>query len=421
MSRLLAIMGSAETTPTMIKPHRRIFAAVGDAPAVMLDTPYGFQENADDITARAQDYFTRSVGRDVQVASYRSADVDALAAETARTRVREAGWVFAGPGSPTYALRAWRGSGLRDLIVDKLERGGAVVFSSAAALTVGIATVPVYEIYKAGEAPRWDEGLDLLAPLGLRAAVIPHYDNAEGGHHDTRFCYLGERRLLQMEALLPDDACVLGVDEHTVLTIDLDAGTADVAGLGTFTVRRHGASVVFPSGTTMSLDELRAVATGATSASPPSARQATAAVAAVSGAPADGEPAPRTPLLDEARRLDEVFTAALAARDVPGAVGAILELDGTLEAWRGDNSPTDEPERARGVFRSMLVRLGELAVTGAQDPRALLGPVVEVALVERVNARAAKDFAASDRIRDALAAAGVEVRDTPEGQVWVLS
>lgn len=418
MSRILAIMGSAETTPTMIKPHRRIFATVGDAPAVMLDTPYGFQENADDITARAQDYFTRSVGRDVQVASYRTADVDALAAETARTRVREAGWVFAGPGSPTYALRAWRGSGLRDLIVDKIERGGAVVFSSAAALTVGIATVPVYEIYKAGEAPRWEDGLDLLAPLGLRAAVIPHYDNAEGGHHDTRFCYLGERRLVQMEALLPDEACVLGVDEHTVLTIDVDAGTADVAGLGTVTVRRRGESVVFPTGTVLSLDELRATCAGAavTHAVP-----AAAAPAVAPDAPADGDaPAPRTPLLDEARRLDAEFAAAIEARDVPAAVRAVLELEETLEAWRGDNAATDEPDRARGVMRSMIVRLGELAVTGAQDPRDTLGPVVEVALAERAAARAGKDWAASDRIRDALGAAGVEVRDTPDGQVWVL-
>lgn len=417
MSRILAIMGSAETTPTMIKPHRRIFAAVGDAPAVMLDTPYGFQENADDITARAQDYFARSVGREVDVASFRSADVDPLTAETARTRVREAGWVFAGPGSPTYALRAWRGSGLRDLVVDKIERGGAVVFSSAAALTVGLATVPVYEIYKAGEAPRWEDGLDLLAPLGLRAAVIPHYDNAEGGHHDTRFCYLGERRLVQMEALLPDDACVLGVDEHTVLTIDLDAGTADVAGLGTMTVRRRGASVVFPAGTVLSLDELRAACAGEATTT---AAAAPAVAPVVAPEAADGAPAPRTPLLDEARRLDEAFTAALAARDVPSAVRALLELEETLEAWRGDNAATDEPDRARGVLRSMLVRLGEVAVTGAQDPRRTLGPVVEVALAERAAARAARDWAASDRIRDALGAAGVEVRDTPDGQVWVL-
>ena len=424
MTRILAIMGSAETTPTMIKPHRRIFAAVGDVPAVMLDTPYGFQENADDISARAQEYFTRSVGRDVQVASYRSADVDALAAETARTRVAEAGWVFAGPGSPTYALRAWRSSGLPSLIVDKLQRGGAVVFSSAAALTVGLATVPVYEIYKAGEPPRWDEGLDLLASAGLRAAVIPHYDNAEGGHHDTRYCYLGERRLVAMEALLPDDAFVLGVDEHTVLTIDLDAGTADVAGLGGVTVRRRGAVVVLPTGTTLTLDELgatgrgemgparrRAAGTEPGTATPPPTEAASAAAATVM----------RTPLLDEARRLDGEFAAALAALDAPAAVRVVLELEETLEMWRADNSATDEPVRARGILRSMLVRLGELAVHGARDPRAVLGPVVEVALAERAAARIGKDWAASDRIRDALAATGIEVRDTAEGQVWVLS
>jgi len=61
-------------------------------------------------------------------------------------------------------------------------------------------------------APRWLEGLDLLgAATGLRAAVVPHYDNAEGGTHDTRFCYMGERRLRKLEATLPEGAFVLGV------------------------------------------------------------------------------------------------------------------------------------------------------------------------------------------------------------------
>jgi len=45
-----------------------------------------------------------------------------------------------------------------------------------------------------GRGPPLAAGLDLLAPAtGLRAAVVPHYDNAEGGTHDTRFCYMGER------------------------------------------------------------------------------------------------------------------------------------------------------------------------------------------------------------------------------------
>ena len=95
-----------------------------------------------------------------------------------------------------------------------------------------MATVPVYEIYTAGEPPRWEDGLDLLRTTGLSAAVIPHFDNAEGGTHDTRFCYLGERRLTSLERRLAADTCVLGVDEHTACVFDLDRGTADVRGRG---------------------------------------------------------------------------------------------------------------------------------------------------------------------------------------------
>ena len=42
-------------------------------------------------------------------------------------------------------------------------------------------------------------------------------------------------------------------------------------------------------------------------------------------------------------------------------------------------------------------------------------------LIAREAARAAKDFAASDRLRDELAALGVAVKDTPSGQEWSLS
>jgi cysteinyl-tRNA synthetase len=41
-------------------------------------------------------------------------------------------------------------------------------------------------------------------------------------------------------------------------------------------------------------------------------------------------------------------------------------------------------------------------------------------LEQRAAARAERDFATSDALRDQLAAMGVEVRDTPEGQVWAV-
>ncbi len=133
--------------------------------------------------------------------------------------IRSSDWVFAGPGSPTYALARWRGQ-IADALRDRIAAGtGLTIIASAAAAAIGSLALPVYEIYKVGADPHWLEGLDLLAVLGLKVALIPHYDNAEGGTHDTRFCYLGERRLAMIEPELPADAAVLGVDEHTALVL----------------------------------------------------------------------------------------------------------------------------------------------------------------------------------------------------------
>ena len=63
VSGVLALMGSGETSPTMVTPHRRLAARLGPAPsAVILETPYGFQVNTPDISRRAREYFERSVG-----------------------------------------------------------------------------------------------------------------------------------------------------------------------------------------------------------------------------------------------------------------------------------------------------------------------------------------------------------------------
>ncbi|MFG2615781.1 hypothetical protein [Streptomyces anulatus] len=100
-------------------------------------------------------------------------------------------------------------------------------------------------------------GLDLLGALGLPVAVIPHYDNAEGGTHDTRFCYLGEPRLAALEHELPDESAVLGIDEHTAVIVDLSTSLVRVWGRGVMTIRRRGASVLVPGGPALPLEQLR--------------------------------------------------------------------------------------------------------------------------------------------------------------------
>ncbi|MDQ1392812.1 MAG: hypothetical protein QOF30_1789 [Acidimicrobiaceae bacterium] len=411
--RLLVIMGSGETSPTMVKTHREVFARLGEsAHAVVLDTPFGFQENADDISARALDYFRHSVGRAVEVASLRRADLDPVAREAALARIRQAQWVFAGPGSPTYTLRQWAGTEIPDLLADKLGHGGVVNFASAAALTLGQVTVPVYEIYKSGADPAWEDGLDLLSPLGLPVAVIPHYDNAEGGNHDTRFCYLGERRLRVLESQLPPSAFVLGIDEHTGCVFDLDAGTATVVGLGQVTVRRMGCSSVVPSGSTMTIDALVAMAMGG------SGKSLAVGGSGVGGGTASEPSTTPSPLLATVRQHEAAFDAALACGDIDGAVRAVLDLDDALAAWSADTLQSNEQERGRGALRRMISRLGELARVGARDPRELIGPYVERLLALRDSARQARRFDEADGIRDELVALGVSIRDTAKGTEW---
>src|SRR5258708_7359837 len=131
-------MGSGETSPTMTSVHVDLFARLGrpPVPAVMLDTPFGFQENAGEIAAKAITYFRENVQREISVASSRGEPwAGPRDYETMLARVREARYVFTGPGSPTYALRQWRDTALPGLLADKLREGGCLVFSSAAAAT----------------------------------------------------------------------------------------------------------------------------------------------------------------------------------------------------------------------------------------------------------------------------------------------
>src|SRR3954447_5745574 len=320
LPRLLAIMGSGETSPTMIKTHRELLSRLGPppVPAVLLDTPFGFQENASDISERAVEYFRESVGAPISVASFRSAAVasDALAYETTMSSLRAARYIFAGPGSPSYALRQWADSAVPDVLAAKLRDGGCVCFASAAALTLGLATVPVYEVYKVGEDPRWLTGLDLLSAFGLRVAVIPHYDNAEGGNHDTHFCYLGETRLARLEGELSDDVFVLGVDEHTGLILDLDAGIGTVVGRGGVTVRKHGRSTVVPNGSTVAIADLIAMASGAAA---PAAPAPVAAGPVAAAGPAVVATAGTTPMLEAVARHEADFDKAISAGDAAAA------------------------------------------------------------------------------------------------------
>ncbi len=408
---MLTIMGSGETAPTMVTTHRMLAARLPQgAQAVLLDTPYGFQENAGELSTKAREYFTTSVNMQLSPANLvRISGADPVQVERSIQMIADAQYVFAGPGSPTYALRQWSGTAIDDVLRAKLRTGGIVTFASAAALTLGRRTLPVYEIYKVGEDPRWLEGLDVLSELDINAVVVPHYNNAEGGHHDTRFCYMGERRLSQLEGELDDGTWVLGVDEHTALVIDIDADTAEVTGKGVVTIRVNGTSEEIPSGETFSLGRLR---------DPRATNSPARRAAALAEAPVHEEH--DATLRSATDRLTAEFHTAIELRDAEGAARAALGLEESLRLWSADTLQSDDADYARTALRGMITRLADLAVTGLRDPRESIAPVMEVLLDLRARVRADKRFDLSDVLRDRLADLGIEVRDTPSGATWNL-
>ncbi len=123
--------------------------------------------------------------------------------------------------------------------------------------------------------------------------------------------------------------------------------------------------------------------------------------------------------------LPEAFVAAMDDDlNVPKALAIVHE------AVREGNSALAAAEKeaasvALSSVRAMTAVLGvdPLAPSwagGGEDLLKVVEALVDVALEQRQAARARKDYAAADAIRDGLAAAGVVVEDTPHGSRWEL-
>lgn len=83
-------------------------------------------------------------------------------------------------------------------------------------------------------------------------------------------------------------------------------------------------------------------------------------------------------------------------------------------------------DEAKEALVSVTDMLGVLGISAAATPASdnqtntALEVLVEAQLVARAEARATKDWAASDAIRDTLKAAGIIVEDGPDGATWSL-
>ena len=406
----IVLMGSGELTSTMVEVHKEVLKPLDPTcPAVFLDTPAGFQLNADQISARAVDYFSKHIDHPLTIASFKSRKTTSpVEAERAFGALRGAGYVLVGPGSPTYAVRQLVETPVPEILARRIESGACLVAASAAALTLGRFTLPVYELYKVGEDPHWVEGLNILGRFDLNLVVIPHWNNAEGGNHDTRCCFMGESRFRELALLLPDDAAVLGLDEHTACIIDLGKKEVSVRGIGKVVLRRHGSDLTFEKGACFPLDVFYTEDFDLESEpARPALRQT--------------EPAPTKAdhsFWEEVHRLRSLFHHGLETRDPGTLANALLELDATV--WQAQNRLENEDavSQAREILRDLIALLAMTLETAPVDEETVIGPLVEEILALRGKFRKNRQWEAADAVRDCLQRVHVYIEDARDGARW---
>ena len=230
---------------------------------MVIETPAGFQPNVAVLSDKVRTFFEHNLQNfQPQVATITARHRGSGELGTDRFAfakpLEDADYIFAGAGSPTYAVRNLADSLVWNKTRERLRAGATLALASAMALAVSAQTLPVYEIYKAGLDLYWMPGLDIFREYGLDLTIVPHWNNSEGGAElDTSHCYMGERRFSELRKLLPNGAPILGIDEHTTAIVDLEADQIEVHGVGSVTARSGGESATYASGARFPLDVLR--------------------------------------------------------------------------------------------------------------------------------------------------------------------
>lgn len=377
MSGSITLIGAGELMSATSHLHRAALARVdGPLRAVFLDTTAGFESNADAIVKKAVDYYRHHLQMELHVARYRHAN-SASTAETAAAvaEIRASNFIFAGPGSPTYAIKQWQGSPVWEAVVEQFEGGAHVLFASAAVITLGRYSLPVYEIYKAGYDPFWVDGLDLLGRLGLKLAVVPHFnDNSGGENYDSRYCYIGAKRFDMLQEQLPPDVAILGIDAYTAVTLDPRSQTATVAGQGGITLSGDGAQAHRPSGSAVPFSVFHSSHRGV------------------------------VPTFSK----EKVYTG-YEYSDEAEPEPAVDSLNSYIQSL-GTLNETEKIE--------LMARVQKLREEQSAPPSVQVDALVDLILELRAALREAKRYDLGDRARNVLTDLGYVVGDSPDGSTW---
>ena len=333
----IAFLGSGETSLAGGRIFESLARLISDPLRVsIMETPAGFELNSALVAGRVGDFFkTRLQNFKPVIALVPARKRDSAFSPEDPEIIKPllyANLIFMGPGSPTYAIRQLKDTLAWDVIRARHRLGATLVFASAATISIGAHSLPVYEIYKVGQDVHVVDGLNLFKDFGLHLSFIPHWNNADGGVDlDTSRCFVGMERFADWCNLVPSENTTLGLDEHTGIIMDFESGICEVSGVSSVSLVRECDPKIYPSDSKFALSE-----------------------------------------------LGDIHLPDPLEKDIPTHVwDMVMNAPALVE-----DKPSDE-----------TIRLAE----------------------QRVSARASKDWAESDKLRDEISALGWTVQDSKDG------
>ena len=119
--------------------------------------------------------------------------------------------------------------------------------------------------------------------------------------------------------------------------------------------------------------------------------------------------------------IENVYDALCDDLNTPIAIAHLFEA---VKLVNGGKLPEADKAALKKLFEDVVYGVlglrDEEAAGGSGKAEKALEGVMEIVLEDRRKARAEKNWAESDRIRDLLASFGITVKDTKDGATWTL-
>ena len=258
----IAFLGSGETSLAGGRIFEALAKKINEPLRIaLMETPAGFELNSTQVVGKVGEFMK------TRLQNYKPT-VDVIPARKKNSAFSPddpeiikpllyANMIFMGPGSPTYTIRNLKDTLAWDVIRARHRLGATLIFASAATISISAHALPVYEIYKVGQDVHAVDGLNLFADFGLHVSFIPHWNNTDGGVDlDTSRCFIGMDRFAEWSDSIPSNNETIGLDEHTGLILDFEAGLCEVNGVSSVSLVRKDNPEIYPSGTKFPLSDL---------------------------------------------------------------------------------------------------------------------------------------------------------------------